>query len=111
MANISSFVFFDEESTEQTSNYLANANGAGSITVQVDVEGNQAINLSAEGMNDLNKPDNYFPIKGVGLTDFKTYTNITSSGLYIFPLDGISRFRLVCNEGIGGFKAYGVAVG
>lgn len=109
MANLSNFVFFDERSKETVSNYLANAQNATALTIQVEADGEVA--LKFEGMNDLLQPDKYYPLKAVGLGDFKTYDTITNAGLYMVLFDGIYRIRGELSNGLGSCKVYAVAVG
>lgn len=106
--NTGNFLFFDSSSKDQISNPFINANNAGAITLQIEGEG---MDLQVEGLNDLTNPDLYYPIKGISLGEFKTYTNITKAGLYMFPCDGLYRIRIKSNGAVGSFKAYMVAVG
>ena len=55
--------------------------------------------------------DLYYPIKVIGLGDFKTYNKITTAGLYMIICEGLFRVRMKSDNAVGGFKAYGVAVG
>ena len=110
MANIGNFLFFSSESTEAVSNYYANPNDASAMTIQVELPDGGSCNLEFEGMNDLENPEMYFPIKCVGLGDFKTYDKITAPGLYLVIIDGIYRCRMRCNEGLGTVKAYAIAI-
>lgn len=110
MTFLNNWIFFDEKSTETTSNYLVNPSNISALTLQVNDLGGSEINLSVEGMNDLNKPDDYYPIKVICLEDFKAYSTITKAGIYMIPFAGIQRIRMISNSGVGTFKAYAIAI-
>ena len=111
MAKIDQFLFFSEDSTEQVSNSFIVPNAGCAITLQVEDIAGSGVSLSVEGMNDLKEKDLYQPIKVIGLGDFKTYNKITTAGLYMIICEGLFRVRMKSDNAVGGFKAYGVAVG
>lgn len=112
MANLGNFLFFSETSKDLVSNSYGNPTNAGAMTIQVDaLQDGASISLQVEGMNDLTRPDSYFPIKTICLGDFKAYETISAPGLYMFPIDGVQRIRIKAEGGLGTFKAYAIAVG
>lgn len=109
MPNLSNFVFFDYTSSAEVSNYLANAQNASALTIQVDAE--SELDLHFEGMNDLTNQEAYHSLKAICLDDFHTYEKITRSGLYMVIFDGIYRIRGVLEGGLGQCKVHVVSVG
>jgi len=111
MANISQFVFFDTSSTEQTSNVFGNISQGSALTLQVDdFGGGITLNLEVEGAADMLSPDSYYKIKVINLETFKTTSKITSAGLYMVIISGVSYIRMKSNQPVGNFKAFAVSV-
>lgn len=108
MANVANFVFFNYDSTEEVSNYLANAQNASALTIQVDAKSD--LDLHFEGMNDLTNQEAYHPLKAICLDDFHTYEKISRSGLYMVIFDGIYRIRGVLEGGLGQCKVHVVSI-
>jgi len=104
--NIANFVFFDENSTSNTSNILSNPSGASAMTLEVY---GSSFNLKAEGRTDFQGEDNWHELGIIGLKDYDILSSITEEGIYTVPMDGISQIRLVNSGSVGSFKAFGVA--
>lgn len=111
MANISNFIFFDQSSTSTISNPFGNTSNGGALTLQVDDLGTAAtISLEVEGAVDMNNPNNYFSLKVISLENFKTMKTISSAGIYLVIISGVSLVRIKSNAAVGNFKAYAVSV-
>jgi len=111
MANIGSFVFFSEDSTEQTSNAFGNVSQGSCLTLQVDDFGaGLTLNLEVEGAADMLNPNSYYKIKVINLETFKTTKTITKAGLYMVIISGVGYIRMKSNQEVGGFKAFAVSV-
>lgn len=112
MANIRNFVFYNEDSTEQISNYMANPTDSSAMIIQVDsLDGEESdIEFKVEGMCDLTQPESYHTVKCVGLGDFKTHEYITESGLYMAIISGMQRVRLNSEVPVGNIKVYATGI-
>lgn len=104
--NISNFVFFDENSSSNTSNILSNIGNASSLTLEVYGD---SFSLTVEGRSDFQGGDNWHELGIIGLKDYDVLSAITEEGIYSIPFDGISQIRLISGGAVGGFKAFGIA--
>lgn len=104
--NISNFIFFDENSTSNTSNILSNPSNAATLTLEVY---GSSFNLTVEGRSDFRGEDNWHQLGIIGLKDYDVLSSITEEGIYAIPFDGITQIRLVNSGSVGSFKAFGIA--
>lgn len=107
---LNGFVFFDDTSTSQTSNPLANPNNASTIVITVNGLESAGGELSVEALNDLSEKDTYFPVSAIGFGDYKIYSSITKDGIYAIPFEGLYRCRMVSSIAPGSFKVYGLSI-
>ena len=107
MANLRSFKFFDFESTEKVSNILVNPANGEAITIEVS--GADGVSLVVQGRTDLEET-NWFTIGVVSLLDYGISSKITKSGLYMAPIAGVTKIRMVSETPVGGFKVFAVSV-
>ena len=112
MANLSGFKFFDVNSKNAVSLPFANPNIGDALTLQVEnISGSADINLKIEGMNDLERLDTWYELGILSLKDYKKLSRITEEGLYVIPLSGIYKVRVVSEGAVGGFKVFGISTG
>ena len=107
MANLRSFKFFDFESTEKVSNILLNPANGEAITIEVS--GADGVSLVVQGRTDLEE-SNWFTIGVVSLLDYDIKPKITTSGLYMAPIAGVAKIRMVSENPGGDFKVFAVSV-
>ena len=105
MANLRSFKFFDFESTEKVSNILLNPANGEAITIEVS--GADGVSLVVQGRTDLEE-SNWFTIGVVSLLDYDIKPKITTSGLYMAPIAGVAKIRMVSENPVGDFKVFAV---
>lgn len=111
MANLDGFKFFDFNSTNTTSSAFANPNRGEALTLQVEAGESASFSIKVEAMNDMARPDSWFELGILDLKNYKKLNRITTEGIYVVPLEGLAKVRLV-NEGTaGGFKVYGISTG
>ena len=107
MANLRSFKFFDFESTETVSNVFLNPTNGEAMTIEVS--GAEGVSLVVQGRTDLEET-NWFTIGIISLMDYDIAPKITKSGLYMAPIAGVAKVRMVSETSVGGFKVYAVSV-
>lgn len=107
MANLRSFKFFDFESTETVSNVFLNPTNGEAMTIEVS--GADGVSLVVQGRTDLEET-NWFTIGVISLMDYEVSPKITKSGLYMAPIAGVAKVRMVSETSVGGFKVYAVSV-
>ena len=54
--------------------------------------------------------ENWFNIAAISLADYSISPKIEKAGLYVIPLDGIVKCRMVSENGVGGFKVYSLTI-
>lgn len=107
MANLRSFKFFDFESAETVSNVFLNPTNGEAMTIEVS--GADGVSLVVQGRTDLEET-NWFTIGVISLMDYEVSPKITKSGLYMAPIAGVAKVRMVSETSVGGFKVYAVSV-
>ena len=111
MANIKGFKFFDFDSTNEISNILTNPSRGESLTIEVNDNGTGiGLSLVVQGKSDLQDEENQFNIAAISLADYSISPKIEKAGLYVIPLDGIVKCRMVSENGVGGFKVYSLTI-
>lgn len=111
MANLNGFKFFDFHSTHATSAAFSNPNFGEAMTLQVEDGGSANFSLRIQGMNDLEELDKWYDIGILDLKNYKKLDAITTEGLYVVPLEGLYKIRIVNDGTPGGFKVYGISTG
>lgn len=102
---LSRFLFFDETSTEATSNAMKLHDLADTVTLQV--EGDD-VDLTIQGIVDVENGE-YANIGAIKMSNYSTVSSISSSGVYLIPATGIYYMRLVNNGAVGSVRAYVVS--
>lgn len=106
MANVSQFVFFDAQSTNQISNEVGMPPDASALMMQVTkLNSGASINFSIEGLCDLKDP-NYSKVKAVDMSDFSTNNVITKEGNYMLITQGMYKLRANSTVAVGGIKVF-----
>lgn len=103
MNTISSFIFFDETSTETMSNPMINANRGEELVLSVTGTG---IDIVMYGVADV-EADEKFPMTCLNKGNYDMVEEITEAGIYMIAAEGINRFYCE-NKGVAGtVKVYG----
>lgn len=103
---LSDFLFFDENSTQTTSNEWKISGRADDVMIQVDGDN---VDVTVEAMIDIYA--NYESVAVVSMDDFSTNNKITKAGLFLIPASCIQSIRLTNNGTAGSVRAYGLAKG
>lgn len=103
MNTLSTFIFFDETSTETMSNPMINSNKGEELIIQVIGDD---VDLIMYGVADV-KSDERVPMGCINLSTYDVASEITEAGIYSIATSGISRFYCENNGTVGGVKVYG----
>lgn len=89
MRIVTDFLFLDDVSEVKDSQELFNSS-CGTLTIQVN--GTGIFSFSVLGCTDLNK-NNYETLSPINMTTYNNVSSITENGIYIVPVNGVSRIK------------------
>lgn len=101
---LQSFLFLDDSDSTGESNPLV-CTGGKQLALYVSSDGADPIDLNVLGQIDL---DGYYESIGViKASDFSTASYISDEGIYLVPVNGITRVKIENNETPGSVKVFG----
>lgn len=102
---LQNFLFLDDSDSTGESNPLV-CTGGKQLSLNVElITAGENIDLDVMGQIDLN--GDYHTLGVIGASDFNTASSISAEGIYLVPVDGITRVKIANNETPGSVKVFG----
>ena len=93
MNNLQDFVFFSNATTTGNSNILYNTNYGSQIILEV--QGTAAtIQIDVFGIVDMNNSSDWSTLSAIKASTYTIVSQISESGIYIIPVDGVSKIYI-----------------